>query len=118
MVVLAVDEDIECLNNLKRCIKESDNSVELVTFTDSVLALKYIKEHTVDILFTEVRMSSVTGFELTKCLKEKMPNAYVVFVTRTEEHAIHAWAAHVNGYLLKPVDLQRVRAELECMQVY
>ncbi len=117
MVVLVVDSDSDSIADLKRCIKSWGKEVHLVTFSDSALALEYIKTHKVDILFTEVNMPSVTGFGLTKCLKEKMPNAYVVFVTQSEEYAMCAWEAHVNGYLLKPVDSKRVQTELECVRV-
>ena len=115
MVILVVDSDSDSAANLKRCIKSWGKDVELKVFSDSSLALEYIKKHEVNMLFTEVNMHAVSGFALTKCLKEKTPNAYVVFVTQSEEYAMHAWEAHVNGYLLKPVDSKRVQAELDCV---
>lgn len=113
MLILIVDNDTKSLRNLERCIRECREKDEIVGFTNPVSALDYIREHEVGILFTEVWMREATGFTLAKRAKSKGKNTYVIFVTDSPEYAMHAWEAHVNGYLMKPVDLQKVRNELE-----
>lgn len=113
MVILIVDNDKESLGNLENFIGECRGDVKIVSFTDSVLAMEYIREHEVDILFTEVRMREINGFALTRCIKDKSPNTYVVFVTESAKYAMNAWEAHVNGYLLKPVDMIKIETELD-----
>lgn len=113
MIILAVDNDRENLCNLESWIKACRSEDTVIGFSDSVLALEYIRNHEVDILFTEVKMAEATGFTLTKCLKDKSGNSYVVFMTDSPEYAMNAWEAHVNGYILKPVDQKKVETELE-----
>lgn len=113
MVILIVDNDASSLHRLEKYVRECRRDDEIVVFTDAVLAMDYIEEHEIDIMFTEVSMCDVTGFTLTKRIKEKAPNAYVVFVTESAEYAMNAWEAHVNGYLQKPVDSKKIKTELE-----
>lgn len=113
MVILVVDNDAESLRNLESYIHTCRKEDEVISFVDAVGAMEYIREHDVDILFTEVKMQGTTGFALTKCLKDRTPNSYVIFVTESPEYAMHAWEAHVSGYLLKPFDLKKVQTELE-----
>lgn len=113
MNVLIVDNDRESLCNLENCIKRCRMEDNIISFLDSALAMDYLKEHEVDILFTEVKMTGISGFSLVKSLKKKGGNPYIVFVTATPEYAMNAWEAHVSGYILKPVDDKRIEAELE-----
>lgn len=115
MVILVVDNDRDSLCYLENCIKSYRSEDMVIGFSDSILALEYLKEHTVDVLFTEVMMADVTGFSLTKILKGKKSNSYVVFVTDSPKYAMDAWAAHVSGYLIKPIDKERIVAELDCV---
>lgn len=113
MVILVVDNDRENLCNLENWMRACRSEDMVICFSDSVLALEYIKEHEVDILFTEVEMPGATGFALTKCLKNKSGSSYVVFMTESPEYAMHAWEAHVSGYILKPVNQKKLETELE-----
>lgn len=113
MVIVIVDNDMKSLHNLENYIRACRKDDEIVSFADAVEAMEYIRQHEVEILFTEVQMKDVTGFALTKCMKDRMPNSYVIFVTESPEYAMHAWEAHVSSYLLKPVDMQKVQTELE-----
>ena len=117
MVILVVDNDMENLCNLEQWIKACRSEDEIISFSDSVLALEYIEEHEVDILFTEVKMAGATGFILTKHLKNKNNNSYVIFMTDSTTYAMNAWEAHVNGYVLKPLNQNKIEVELEYADV-
>lgn len=116
MVVLVVDFDEKSRKYLAKCIRKYRTDVKIIEFADANKALEYIKKHEVNILFTEINMSGVTGYTLAKKLKEEVSGAHVVFVTDTKDHAMYAWEAHINGYMVKPVDEESVRAELECVE--
>ena len=117
MVILVVDNDMENLCNLEQWIKACRSEDEIISFSDSVLELEYIEEHEVDILFTEVKMAGATGFILTKHLKNKNNNSYVIFMTDSPTYAMNAWEAHVNGYVLKPLNQNKIEVELEYADV-
>lgn len=114
MGILIVDNDLKSLHALIKWIKCCKPESEITALSDPVLAMEFIKENRVEIMFTEVLMESkVTGFALTRVLKAQLPNAYVVFVTESDEYAMRAWETHVNGYLQKPLALDKIKTELE-----
>ena len=64
-----------------------------------------------DILFLDVQMPEVDGFEVLDRLDpQRMP--VVVFVTAYDRHAVRAFEVHAVDYLLKPVDADRFREAL------
>lgn len=113
MKILLADNDKRSLENLEQTIRRILPDAQIVCFEDAVLAKQYIETNEADVLFTEVCMKEVSGFTLTKLMKEKSCNTYVVFTTESQGYAIHAWGAHVNGYLLKPLTEEKVQSELD-----
>jgi len=81
--------------------------------------LKAAQEYRPDLLFLDVQMPRLTGFEVLEALEpEEMP--IVIFTTAHDEHAIHAFEINALDYLLKPFSearfkmaVQRARKELE-----
>ena len=64
-----------------------------------------------DILFLDVQMPEVDGFEVLERLDpQRMP--VVVFVTAYDRYAVRAFEVHAVDYLLKPVDADRFREAL------
>ncbi|MGL1887322.1 MAG: LytTR family DNA-binding domain-containing protein [Reichenbachiella sp.] len=74
------------------------------SFRNSLEGLHYLKEHTVDLLFLDIQMDSLTGIELLESLSAK-PS--VVITTAYQEYAIKGYELHVSDYLLKPYSFTR-----------
>jgi two-component system LytT family response regulator len=68
--------------------------------------LQKIKEHKPDLLFLDVSMPGMTGFEMLKHLEE-IPR--VIFVTAYDEYALKAFEVNALDYILKPVDPDRLK---------
>lgn len=68
--------------------------------------LQKIKEHKPDLLFLDVSMPGMTGFEMLKHLEE-IPR--VIFVTAYDEFALKAFEVNALDYILKPVDPDRLK---------
>lgn len=66
-------------------------------------AVQAIRELSPDLLFLDVRMPDLSGFEVLAQL-DKDPMPYVVFVTAHDEYALRAFQVHALAYLLKPFD--------------
>lgn len=71
---------------------------------DGFEGLKAIQQHQPDIVFLDIQMPKITGFEMLE-LVENMPA--VIFTTAFEEHAIKAFEVHAVDYLLKPFSNER-----------
>ncbi len=76
-------------------------------------AVEAVREHRPDLLFLDVQMPEVDGFEVLRRLGEEPPLPRIVFVTAHDEYAVKAFDAHALDYLLKPVREERFRDAIE-----
>ena len=73
-------------------------------------AVKAVSEHRPDLLFLDVQMPKLTGFDVLELIGPEIP---VIFVTAYDEYAMKAFEVHAVDYLLKPVGKDRLAAALE-----
>jgi two-component system, LytTR family, response regulator len=91
---LAADEEFEI-------VAECANGFE---------AVRAVTQHDPDVLFLDIQMPKLDGFEVLALL-DRSPA--VVFVTAHDEYALRAFEVHALDYLLKPYSEERFRAVLE-----
>ncbi|HEX9509851.1 MAG TPA: LytTR family transcriptional regulator DNA-binding domain-containing protein [Puia sp.] len=72
--------------------------------TDGFEGIKAIQQYHPDLLFLDIQMPKINGFEMLELVEE--PPA-VIFTTAFDEYAIRAFEAHAVDYLLKPFNKQR-----------
>lgn len=77
---------------------------------DGFEGLKAIQQHQPDILFLDIQMPKINGFEMLE-LVEELPA--VIFTTAFEEHAIRAFEVNAVDYLLKPFSKDRFEKALQ-----
>ena len=76
---------------------------------DGVSAVERILERSPDVVFLDIQMPGMDGFEVLRALpRESMPA--VIFLTAYEQHVLRAFDVHALHYLLKPVDDSRFAA--------
>ena len=80
---------------------------------DGVEALAVIDRFDPEVVFLDVQMPGLTGFEVARRLLESGPSAHIIFVTAYDQHAIEAFEVNAVDYLLKPVDQGRLEKALE-----
>jgi two-component system LytT family response regulator len=79
---------------------------------DGSSAVEKILELSPDVVFLDVQMPGMDGFEVLRALpKENLPG--VIFLTAYEQHALRAFEVHALDYLLKPVDDERFAAAVD-----
>lgn len=80
-------------------------------FADGVDAVEGIRRLKPDVVFLDIQMPGMDGFEVIQQVgEEEMPA--VVFLTAHERHALHAFEAQAVDYLLKPIDDDRFEQTL------
>ena len=77
-------------------------------------AVKAVAEHKPDLLFLDVQMPKLTGFDVLELIAPDVP---VIFVTAYDEYAMRAFEVHAVDYLLKPVGKERLAAALQRVKV-
>ena len=81
--------------------------------SDGFEGLKAITQHQPDLVFLDVQMPKINGFEMLELLDQ--PPA-VIFTTAFDEFAIKAFDAHAVDYLLKPFSQERFNKAVEKWQ--
>ncbi len=71
---------------------------------DGFEGMKAIQEHKPDLIFLDIQMPKINGFEMLELIEEP---PMVIFTTAFEEYAIKAFDAHAADYLLKPFSKDR-----------
>jgi two-component system LytT family response regulator len=91
----------------------SEPDVDLVAqATDGEEAATAIHDHAPDLVFLDVQMPQMDGFEVIETVgTDKMP--LVIFVTAYDQHALKAFQVRALDYLLKPFDRERFRDALQ-----
>jgi two-component system response regulator AlgR len=104
-----VDDEPLALKRLSRMLTATGR-VEIVgQATDPGKALPLISTQPVDVLFLDIHMPGLNGFQVV----ERVPaGPLVVFTTAYDQHAVRAFEVNAIDYLLKPVRLERLLAAL------
>ncbi len=79
---------------------------------DGFEALKAAAQHQPDLIFLDIQMPKLDGFEVLELLEAEGRRPAVVFVTAYDQHALRAFEAHAVDYLLKPFSRERFEAAL------
>ncbi|HVZ22457.1 MAG TPA: LytTR family DNA-binding domain-containing protein [Vicinamibacterales bacterium] len=66
-----------------------------------------------DVVFLDVQMPGLTGFEVARRLIDDETPSHIVFVTAYDQHAIEAFEVNAIDYLLKPVDPARLEIAIQ-----
>jgi two-component system, LytTR family, response regulator len=109
---LIVDDEPLARQELDQLLRET-HQVEVVGQSGNALeALQVLRRERPDVLFLDVQMPDVSGFELLAMLDEDL-TPDVVFVTAHDEFAVRAFEENAVDYLLKPVEPERLSKTLE-----
>jgi two-component system, LytTR family, response regulator len=76
-------------------------------------ALEAVGRLTPELVFLDVQMPGLTGFEVAKALSSRPGTPEIVFVTAFDQHAIEAFEVNAVDYLLKPVEAARLETAVD-----
>jgi DNA-binding LytR/AlgR family response regulator len=80
---------------------------------DGPQALEAVGRHAPDVVFLDVQMPGLTGFEVARRLIDREPPVAIIFVTAYDQHAIEAFEVNAVDYLLKPVEADRLERAVQ-----
>ncbi len=76
-------------------------------------ALEAIGRSAPDLVFLDIQMPGLTGFEVARRLADRQPAVTVIFVTAFDQHAIEAFEVNAVDYLLKPIEAGRLETAVQ-----
>jgi two-component system, LytTR family, response regulator len=103
---LIIDDERLAREELKSLLKEHEQIEVIGEAKNGEEAIKLIKELNPDLLFLDISMPGMSGFDLIKKLDD-IPR--VIFVTAFDEYAIKAFEINALDYVMKPVDPLRLK---------
>ena len=110
--VLVVDDEALARRRLKRLLSEHEDVRVVAECANGRDAIEALRTHDVDLVFLDVQMPGVDGFDVVRTVGvERMP--FVVFVTAYTDFALRAFDVHAIDYLVKPSSEERLRATLD-----
>lgn len=108
-----VDDERLAVERLSRLLDGTGRVHVVGSSTDPEVALAAIESVRPDVLFLDIQMPGLTGFELLERLRLAVP---VIFTTAYDEHALRAFATNSVDYLLKPIDVDRLAQALDKLE--
>ncbi|MEA3363203.1 MAG: two-component system response regulator BtsR [Thermodesulfobacteriota bacterium] len=104
---LIIDDEQHAREELELLVEETGAFEVLGSCTNAIDALRRIRTEKPELLFLDIQMPALNGFELLAMIEDElMP--HVVFVTAYDEHALKAFEEKTLDYLLKPVSPERL----------
>ena len=111
--VLIVDDEPLATESLKRKLHDLDDALNIQTETVPANAIDIIREWSPHLLFLDIAMPEISGFDLLDQLDDSHQNFVLVFCTAYSEYAIDAFEKSAIDYLVKPVEPERLVMTLE-----
>jgi len=100
---ILVEDEPSGMDNLRWKLQNNCPEVEIVAECSSGKeAIRAIKMHLPDLLFLDIRLGDMSGFDVLEAIKH--PTFELIFTTSYDEYAIQAIKNSALDYLLKPID--------------
>jgi two-component system, LytTR family, response regulator len=115
MRALIVDDEPLARDELDALLRETGRFRVVGRCGNAVEALQLLRQERPDVLFLDVQMPGLSGFELLAMLDEDL-SPDVVFVTAHDEFAVKAFEESAVDYLLKPVERERLDRTVEKLE--
>jgi two-component system, LytTR family, response regulator len=107
--IIVEDEEL-ARNLLKSFLKDNDNIEIIAECKNGFEGVKMINELKPDLIFLDIQMPKITGFELLELLEHK---PHIIFATAYDQYALKAFEYNAADYLLKPYSRERLTEAIE-----
>lgn len=103
--VLLVDDESLAREMLREMLQDDPQVIIVGESCNGREAVEAIRIHSPDLVFLDVQMPELGGFEVLEALGKDIPR--IIFVTAYDQYAVRAFEVHALDYLLKPFDQER-----------
>ncbi len=110
ITTLIVEDNPDACSHLKTLLKEFEEIKLLGEAGNGKKAIQFINRSRPDLIFLDIQLPDITGFDVLTALQH---TPAVVFTTAFDQYALKAFDVNGIDYLLKPVQLERLRVTIE-----
>jgi two-component system, LytTR family, response regulator len=108
---ILVDDEESARDVLQNLLLRFCPDVELIAKCDNITqAVEVINKEHPDLVFLDIEMPNFAGYEIVKFFKEI--RFEIIFVTAYDQYAVRAFEIAAIDYLLKPVDIERLKSSI------
>ncbi len=107
---IIIDDESLARDLIRAYLKKFEDIEVIQECGDGFQGLKAIQEHKPDLIFLDIQMPKITGFEMLELLEEP---PVIIFSTAFDQYAIKAFELNATDYLLKPYAEQRFTEAVE-----
>jgi len=113
---IVIDDEPAARRLMKNLLQEHADVVQVIAEAgNGEEAIRKIEELNPDLIFLDIQMPDLTGFEVIEKLSRK-PN--IIFTTAYEQYAIKAFESFSIDYLLKPIKEERLNQSIEKLKQF
>ena len=102
---IAIDDEQNALGIITEFSNKISDVNLVKTFTDPIIALDYIFNHQIDLIFLDIQMSKLNGLDLAKRISNK--NLQIILTTAYTNFGLEAFDLDIIDYLVKPIPFER-----------
>lgn len=115
MRIVIVEDEIAIRDGLEKMINANTEHTVIGTCKGGLEGIAFIKEHSPDLVITDIRMNGMSGLEMLEVLKEQHVEIYSIIISGYAEfeYARKALSLGAEEYLLKPVSVDALQENLE-----
>ena len=114
MKAIIIDDEPLARMMVKEYLQAYPHITVVEECNDGFEGLKAIQQHQPDLIFLDIQMPKINGFEMLEIIDDP---PLVIFTTAFEEYAIRAFDAHAADYLLKPFSKERFAKAMQKLQL-
>ena len=108
---IIIDDEVHNQENLKRLVEKNCSNIKVVdTASSAEEGLELILKHQPDLVFLDIEMPSVNGFEMLESMTHI--NFEVIFVTAYNQYVLQAIKSCALDYLMKPVAIPELKGAI------
>jgi two-component system LytT family response regulator len=112
---IIVDDEPLARRGMRLRLEEEGDFEVLAEYGDAVRACAGIREHSPDVVFLDIQMPGMNGFDVARAIGDR---SAVVFLTAHEAYALDAFAVRAIDYLLKPASDERIDRTLDRVRAH
>lgn len=117
MRCIVVDDELPARDEIIYLLKEIGDIEIVGEASNGSEAYNLIKNYKPDVIFLDINMPNMDGFDLIKELAKLKSKTYVVFVTAYDQYAIKAFDVNAVDYILKPINKTRLNKTIERLKI-